>query len=193
METLLQLDEQLFHLINHNWHHAALDAVMPYWRDKRVWIPLYLVIAGYCWYRFRVKGIYLVLALGLTVGIADNVSSQLIKKTVKRIRPCNDATLTQEVQLLVPCGSGYSFTSSHAVNHFAVATFLSMTLGLYHRRIRLPLFLWAASIAFGQVYVGVHYPLDVICGALLGSLLAYALARLYWRLKTVCIPLPPRV
>ncbi len=187
MTNLLALDEQLFQLINEGWQHPWLDAVMPFWRDKRTWIPLYLIIAGFVGYKFKLKGLFLILSLILTVAIADTVSSQLVKKTVHRIRPCNDATLAFDVRTLVPCGSGYSFTSSHATNHFAVATFLSMTLGFYYRRIRLPLYLWAASIALGQVYVGVHYPLDVIAGALLGAGIAFLIAKLYLRFGSISI------
>ncbi len=187
MTSLLALDEQLFHIINWNWQNPFLDAIVPVWRDKKTWIPLYLIIAGFVWYKFRIKGLYLVLALALTVGIADNVSSQLLKKTVKRIRPCNDGTLPFEVHVPIPCGSGYSFTSSHATNHFAIATFLSMTLGFYYKKIKLPLYLWAATIALGQVYVGAHYPLDIICGALLGSLIAFLLAKLYLHFKEISI------
>lgn len=187
MTSLLALDEQLFHIINGDWQNPFLDAVMPFWRDKKTWIPLYIVLAGFLWYRFRVKGLYLVLALILTVGVADIVSSQLVKKNVRRVRPCNDATLPFDVNVPIPCGSGYSFTSSHATNHFAIAAFLSMTLGQFHQKIRLPFYLWAATIAFGQVYVGAHYPLDVICGAALGWLIAFILARLYLRWKKISI------
>lgn len=190
MINLLQFDEQLFHIINNDWHNAFLDAIMPAWREKKTWIPLYVMIAAFSIIKFKIKGLYFIIAVALTVGIADNVSSQLIKKNVKRIRPCNDATLQEDVRLLVSCGSGYSFTSSHATNHFAVATFISMTLGQFYRKIRLPFFLWAATIAFGQVYVGVHYPLDIVCGALLGSFIAFILAKIYLRLESIKISNP---
>jgi len=107
-----------------------------------------------------------------TVGMADVVSSKLVKPAVQRVRPCNDVGLKFEVRELVHCGGGYSFTSSHATNHFAIATFLYLVLGgLRKKWIRWALLAWAASIAYGQVYVGVHYPLDVITGAVLGSLI----------------------
>lgn len=187
MTNLIQFDEYLFHIINYDWQNPFLDAVMPYWRDKKTWIPLYLFLAIFSIYKFKIKGLYLILAIALTVGVADTVSSKIIKKSVKRIRPCNDATLDFEVRIVHTCGGGYSFTSSHATNHFAIAMFISMTLGQYYRRIRWPFFLWAATIALGQVYVGVHYPLDVFCGAILGTLLAYILARIYLRWKKVSI------
>lgn len=189
MESLLHLDEQLFYLINNGWQNPFLDTIMPIWREKSTWIPLYILLAAFVIYHFKIKGLYLIIALALLVGISDNISSQLIKKNVRRIRPCNDATI-ENVHRLISCGSGYSFPSTHAVNHFVVATFLSMTLGRFFRKIRLPLFLWAASIAFGQVYVGVHYPLDIFCGAILGSLLAFIGAKLYFKWDKISIGKP---
>ncbi|GJM34616.1 MAG: hypothetical protein DHS20C18_36170 [Saprospiraceae bacterium] len=124
------------------------------------------------------KAILLFFAVGLTIAVADGASSQLIKKNVKRLRPCRTEALA--VNLLVPCGGGYSFTSSHATNHFAIALLLIMVFGKRFRQIKWPLLLWAASIAYGQVYVGVHYPIDVIAGGLLGSLIGVGVAYLYY-------------
>lgn len=182
MEQVIAADQFLFELINGRAHNAVLDWLMPIWREKSTWIPLYIVVAAFVGYKYRLQGLYLLLALALSVGFADTVSSKIIKPAVHRLRPCNDPALKDEVQLLVHCGSGYSFTSSHASNHFAVAAFLSLTLGLHYRRIRLPLYLWAASIALGQVYVGVHFPLDIFIGAILGIIIGNIVAKTYLRL-----------
>ena len=179
MTELLQLDEQIFHLINHDWHNALLDSILPVWRDKKTWIPLYLILAAFALIRFKIRGLYWILALILTVGIADATSSHLIKKNVKRVRPCNDLEKKEDVLLLVGCGKGYSFTSSHATNHFAMATFIALSLGVFFSWMRWAFWFWAAIIAFGQVYVGVHYPLDVIAGSLLGIVIGQIIARLY--------------
>ena len=182
MEQVIAADQFLFELINGQAHNAVLDWVMPIWREKSTWIPLYIALAAFVGYKYRLQGLYLILALALAVGLADTVSSKIIKPSVHRLRPCNDPALKDEVQLLVDCGSGYSFTSSHASNHFAVAAFLSLTLGLHYRRIRWPLYLWAASIALGQVYVGVHFPLDIFIGAILGIIIGNIVAKTYLRL-----------
>jgi undecaprenyl-diphosphatase len=171
MTEILQWDEQLFQLINGSWHNPLLDVVMPYWRNKYCWFPLYIFIVSFFLLNFKKQGAFLILAIGLTVGVADYTSSSIIKKSVQRLRPCNTEILKNDVQLLVRCGSGYSFPSSHAANHFAMAVVLFFTLGKVLKRTRIPLLLWAASIAFGQVYVGVHYPLDVFMGSLLGILI----------------------
>ncbi|MFM9951378.1 MAG: phosphatase PAP2 family protein, partial [Saprospiraceae bacterium] len=127
------------------------------------------------------KGAFFILAVIVAASLADMTSSRLIKQNVERLRPCNEPEIKEQVNLLVHCGGGYSFTSSHAANHFAVAVFLCFTLGRLYRRIRLPLLLWAASIAYGQVYVGIHYPLDVVCGALLGTFIGWIVSLMYQR------------
>lgn len=185
LDTLLEWDQWLFHVINYDWHNSFLDAVMPYWREKRVWIPLYLIIGSFALYRYRLKGLYFILAAVLTIAIADPVSSQLIKKNIQRDRPCREASLQKEVKLLIPCGGGYSFTSSHATNHFAIGVFLFLTIGRLIRKWRWLFLLWAGSIALGQVYVGVHYPLDVIAGGLVGSLIGWGVYLLYKNLRSL--------
>lgn len=114
----------------------------------------------------------------LTVVLADQISSSVIKPFFNRLRPCNDPDLIETVRLLVNCGGGKSFTSSHATNHFAVATFLGCISSAYNRVIAGLLLLWAAAISYGQVYVGVHFPIDIIFGAVLGIFLGAAVYRL---------------
>lgn len=179
LDTLLQWDQWLFHLINYDWHNEFLDSLMPLWREKKLWIPMYLLLAGFSLYKYRLKGLFFILAAAFTVAVADPVSSQLIKKNIHRDRPCREVGLQKEVKLLVPCGGGYSFTSSHATNHFALGVFLLLTIGRLMGQWRFIFLLWAASIAFGQVYVGVHYPLDVIGGGLVGSIIGWATYLLY--------------
>ncbi len=190
LETLLQYDEQLFRLINGSWHTTFLDTILPYWREKKFWYPLYIFLLIFIPFKFKWKGVYLLLSLFLCVGIADTMSSKVLKKSVKRLRPCNDPAIQDEVVLLVGCGRAYSFTSSHATNHFAIGTFLALTLGLYYRRWRWLFYFWAASIAFAQIYVGVHYPLDVIVGSVLGWLIAYLLSLIYFSFPKIAISRP---
>ncbi len=192
MELLLHWDEQLFRLINGEWQSGLLDAVMPVLRNKLFWVPFYIALTGWAVWRFSWKGFVLMLFMGAAVAVSDPVSSQLFKKNIQRLRPCRTPGLEQSVHLLVHCGGGYSFTSSHATNHFAVAFFLIGTLGRLYRRIRWPLVLWASSIGYAQVYVGVHFPLDVIGGAVLGLTIGWLTAFIYSRWKKISL-LPDRV
>lgn len=179
LDQILHWDENWFRLINGQWHQPFWDAVLPWWRDKKTWIPLYLLLAFFSIYRFKLNGIYLLLVLIITVGLADTASSQWLKKSVQRARPCHNTALEADIRILTGCSPSYSFTSSHATNHFAIAVFLFLTLGKSWRWLRWPLLLWAASIAYAQVYVGAHYPLDVIGGALLGAFIGWAMAQGY--------------
>jgi membrane-associated phospholipid phosphatase len=182
MNALQNFDQKLFFFINNTLHVGFLDNFMPYWRSMYFWIPLYVFFIVYLAINIGKNGWILLLALVLTVGVADICSSRIIKNTVARARPCNDITIKDKVKLLVPCGGGYSFTSSHATNHFAVAIFLFFTFFKTRKKAKWIIVGWAASIAFGQVYVGVHYPFDVICGAILGSFIGYFGAFLYNKL-----------
>ncbi|MCC6283519.1 MAG: phosphatase PAP2 family protein [Saprospiraceae bacterium] len=177
MHLLLSWDATLFHFINTGLSNPVFDALLPFCREKWFWAPVYLFLALFFLTNFGTKGWIFIAAMAVAVGMADFTSSSIIKKNVRRIRPCNNPEMV--VQTRVPCGSGYSFTSSHAANHFAVAVFIIGLLGDQRRWISPLALLWAGLIAFSQVYVGVHYPLDVICGALLGAAIGW------WAMKTL--------
>ena len=179
MNSIIHIDQQLFFFINNNCHTAFFNSLMPYWRSMYFWIPLYAFFITFIVEKFEKNGWIYLLALALTVTISDTVSSKIIKKSVERARPCNNEQLKNQVKLLVHCGSGYSFPSSHATNHFAVAVFVIFTFAAHKKWSKWGLIAWASSIALGQVYVGVHYPLDIICGGILGSLIGWGIAFLY--------------
>ncbi|MEZ4910845.1 MAG: phosphatase PAP2 family protein [Saprospiraceae bacterium] len=166
MQDILQWDIILFEAINHGWSNALFDWLLPWWRTPIFWLPLYVFLIAFLFFNYGRKGYWILLFTLLTVMTSDMTSSHLIKKNVQRLRPCNDAYM--EVIERVRCGSGYSFTSSHATNHFALATFWVMTLGIEIPKIRKWLWMWATTIALAQVYVGVHYPLDILMGGILG-------------------------
>jgi membrane-associated phospholipid phosphatase len=113
----------------------------------------------------------------ITVLVADQISSHVLKPLVERLRPCNQPMWSHFVRTLIHCGSGYSFPSSHATNHFAIAIFLMFSFRKNGRYLHMSLlFVWASLISIGQVYVGVHYPLDIITGCLLGSSIGILIA-----------------
>lgn len=180
LENILQFDQIIFSFINQEIANPVLDFLMPYWREKTTWIPLYLLILILAFLKFHwKKALLFVILLAGTLGVGDQISSKVIKKSIERIRPCNDLEFKSEVHLLVPCGSGYSFTSSHATNHFAIALFIALALFPNKRLWQILLFFWAGIVAFAQVYVGVHYPLDVLAGAFLGMLIGWGMWYLF--------------
>lgn len=162
------LDNAIFHFINSTLHNSALNKVMPYYRSMYLWIPAYTFLAVYLLSNFGKKGLIFILCAGLTIGITDTLSSKVIKPTVQRLRPCQDDSVKAQVKLLVQCGSGYSFPSSHAANHFALVSFLIAAARIKNRLAVAALILWALSIGVAQIYVGLHYPSDVLVGSLLG-------------------------
>jgi undecaprenyl-diphosphatase len=104
-----------------------------------------------------------------------------MKPIFHRVRPCNNPALNSIIHLIVPCGSGYSFPSSHAANHFAMGIFSAITLGKRYKWV-LPLaIVWAISVSFAQVYVGVHYPIDVTCGGIIGTIIGISTGKLFNR------------
>ncbi len=150
---------------------------MPYARDKNCWIPLYIFIGAYVIYQFKWRSIIIIASAGITILLTDQIASSIIKPAVQRLRPCNDPAMLYQVHLLVNCGSGFSFVSSHASNHFGIAVFLIFLLGKKFPWIAPVILLWAALICFAQVYVGLHYPLDVLVGGLIGILIGIITGR----------------
>lgn len=171
LQEIIHLDKEIFLAINQGLSNIFFDWLLPILRNPYTWAPLYLFLIIFFVKHYGRLGILIVACTLLNFAISDGVSSHLIKKNVKRVRPCNDIEFKHEVNVRVRCGSGYSFTSSHATNHFAMAFFWIV---LFRRKWRHTLWLcilWASSIAFSQIYVGVHYPLDVFFGSILGILI----------------------
>lgn len=182
LSNILDLDRELFLKINNSWTNSFLNQVFPWWRDASTWTPLYLFLLLFIFLNFGWKAWPWLLALILTITISDQLSSNLLKNWVARPRPCNDEFLRMQVNLLINrCPVSGSFPSSHAVNHFAAAVFFYQTLKKYLGKWSLLFFLWAATISYGQVYVGVHYPLDILGGAIIGSILGYMTSSIFLR------------
>lgn len=179
-EWLNALDRHWFLLVNGQWNHPWLDTILPIWREANTWIPLYLFLILFVVINFPTKALSWILSAIVCFAISDQVSSSLFKPFFARMRPCNEPELVGMVRLLLPnCGSGYSFTSSHATNHFAFGMFVFITMWQVLGKWKWAFLAWAGSVAYAQVYVGVHYPLDVVAGAILGSTIGWATATIF--------------
>ena len=170
MDSLNQLDHSIFLILN-GLHHDLLDAPMRFITARFTWIPFYALLLGWLVWLFRKKSLLLIITIALTITAADQLSSSLLKPLIKRPRPCHETSLQGQVNLVVEgCGGKYGFVSSHAADSFALATLLSLLLRPLRRGrlVLVSLFSWAMLVSYSRIYVGVHYPGDIVAGALLG-------------------------
>lgn len=168
IEFLFAIDRSLFFFCNRMLENVLFDVAMPFITDLNK-KPAALVIVGILWllllWRGGNGGRIAALLLIPTIAFSDQLNSSFLKHLVDRPRPCH---VLADVHLLVTCGSGYSFPSSHAVNNFAGALVLSYFLP----RWTWAFFAYAGLVAFSRIYVGVHYPSDVVAGAIVGLICA---------------------
>ena len=177
-EWLEQVDRAGFLLIHRTWKNAFFESLMPLMRNRDTWVPFYVLLAAWLLVRLKWKGLLLIAIIGAVTGLADLVSSSVLKPVVGRDRPCHEVQLEGEVFPMVHCGNNGSFTSSHAANHMALAAAISMLLLRRRKWLAALLYFWAFLIGYAQIYVGVHYPTDVLGGFLLGFLLAWLAVRI---------------
>lgn len=159
-------DENLFKLIN-EWHSNSADPIMQFLSDKNVWIPLYAFLIWKLFKHNRKSIIVRILYLVLSIVWADQISSSILKPLVKRLRPSHVPEFQAWIHMPNGPGGLYGFCSSHAANAFAIA--VGFYLLTRNKPLGIALLIWASLIAYSRVYLGVHYPLDVITGAIIGT------------------------
>lgn len=169
LEFLESIDHKLLLFIN-GWHNPFFDQLMVFISGKLEWIPLYanllyLLIRQQSWSVWKT-----LITIVLLICITDQVSVKLFKEVFERYRPCHNADIQELIHLVNnKCGGKYGFVSSHAANSFGLAVFIGMILKrTYNYWIYILLF-WAFTVAISRVYLGVHYPSDILGGAILGT------------------------
>lgn len=180
LRSLDQFDHWLFQKINTQWTNSFFDFIFIFFRQANFWMPLYLFLFAFVLLNFRRNSWWWIVFFLCTVALTDMVGTRVFKHVFERPRPCNDPFFASSVRLLLKeCAGGYSFVSNHAANHFGLATFFYFTLRHYLPKWAWVAWVWAFFISYAQIYVGIHYPLDVVGGALLGILFGLFLAMFF--------------
>ncbi len=173
---LENLDKQLFLFLN-SANSPFWDHVMYFLSMRVVWAPLYLGILIYFGYVYKRKFLILILFIAVAITLSDQISV-IIKNATDRLRPCHDPSLEGMVHIVKgECGGMYSFVSSHASNSFNVAL-LSLLL---IRKTWYTVFIlfWASAVSYSRIYLGVHFPGDVLAGAILGVIIGWMIYTLF--------------
>lgn len=183
MESLLKwldhIDKVLFVLIQHDLANSIFDKLMPVLRQPFTWIPLYAFVLYYSVKKTKKRVWQFIVLSLLTFAITDSVSARLLKPLFGRLRPCHEPELSSLRRGLVDCGGMYSMPSSHAANHFGLAAFWYFAILAITGQKWKWLWVWAAVVCFAQVYVGVHFPGDVLVGSVMGTLTGMGAAKLF--------------
>ena len=180
LDRILEFDTYLLLLLN-GFNSPFWDKVMLLFTARLPWLPLYAIILGYIIHRYAIKdgktwyAVSVILAIIATFALTD-IGSSFIKDLTERLRPGHDPSISHLVRLLDGKGGMYGFVSSHAANVFGLATITSLVFR--KKAYSIFIFLWAFIVSYSRIYVGRHYLTDVLCGALLGIIIAAVIYRL---------------
>ncbi len=180
LDVLESLDQQLFLFLNS--HPSNLLDSLCYWVSQPFfWVPFYLLLIYWLAKALKRKTWVVLLMVAILITLSDQFASSLVKPWVQRLRPCQDPQIRHLVHVAGTYSGLYGFISSHAANTFSLAMLLWLLLRKHYRYIYL-LFFWAGAVSYARVYGGVHYPGDILVGALVGLCLGWLIYQIYLHL-----------
>ncbi len=168
LTSIIDIDQSLFTLLN-SFHSPFFDPVMEMISAKLTWLGLYVVILLLLFIKDWKQALLVILMIALVITLADQISASIIKPLVERLRPSHNEDLSATIHIVNDYRGGkYGFVSNHAANVFGVATFLA---AIWRRRVvTITLIAWALIVSYSRIYLGVHYPGDILCGGAIGAL-----------------------
>lgn len=181
LDWLIEIDKKLFLSLN-SLHNSTWDEIMGWMTAKQSWYPLYGIIIGFIFIKFKKERWLIFISITILITITELVASGFFKPYIGRLRPCHDPTIKALVHTINgACGSMYGYFSAHASNTFGLAGFIFFMLKNDKKYIWITYFLllWATIISYSRIYVGVHYPLDIMSGGIFGFITSFFIFKLY--------------
>jgi undecaprenyl-diphosphatase len=179
LEKLQAIDATLLLFFN-GINNPFFDQLFYWISYKWTWVPFYLILAIFIFINYGNRLFPALVFIAFLILISDQLSSGVIKYAVMRLRPCHEPYLMDKIHLVNnSCGGPYGFVSSHAANSFALAIFLSSFFKRRKPYMKYILFSYAVIVSYSRIYMGVHYPGDILGGILVGAIVAIAMAKTY--------------
>ena len=186
LDKILDLDTQIFIFLN-GLGSETYDGLWLFITKQFNWIPFFVVLLYIIYKKVGVKkSLYLLLFIAVLITFTDQITN-IFKNGFQRLRPCNASEINGIIRI-VKSSDTFSFFSGHAANSMAVATFLYFVMKRHYKYFVL-LFLWPLIFAYSRIYLGLHYPLDILCGYLCGLILGFVMYKVYLKVQQRYFPL----
>ena len=190
LEKILSLDTQLFVYLN-GLGSETYDGLWLIITKMTNWIPLFLLLFYLIFKKIGAKQTLLLLFFVAVLIAFTDQTTNLVKNSVQRLRPCNNPEIKSIIRI-VKVSNSFSFFSAHASNTMAVATFLFLLFRRYYKYLGL-LFLWPLIFAYSRIYLGLHYPLDIVSGYLFGFVIGFLMFKIYRKVQSRYFPMDSTV